>query len=238
MAMGHPLGPDRQMGRMSAKLEKRLGHKFNELGLLSQALTHPSAEGANYQRFEFLGDRVLGLVIADWLMRDFAEADEGELAIRFNALVRKEACAEVAGRLDLGTHIVMGAGEEKAGGRQKTAILGDVCEAVIAALYLDGGIEPARRMIEKEWAYLLEKSGKVRQDAKTALQEWAQARGHPLPNYKLIARTGPDHAPEFTVEVRVGSAKPLQARGNSKRQAEQTAAQAMLEELGVWPERG
>lgn len=223
------------MGGVSAKLGKRLGHEFKDLGLLSQALTHPSADGANYQRFEFLGDRVLGLVVADWLVRDFPNADEGELAIRFNALVRKEACAEVAERLDLGAHITMGAGEEKAGGRQKAAILADACEAVIAALYLDGGIAPARKLIEKEWAHLLEKSGKARQDAKTALQEWAQARGHKVPSYELIERTGPDHAPEFTVEVRAGNAKPLRAKGNSKRQAEQAAAQAMLEELGVWP---
>ena len=225
------------MGGLSAKLGKKLGHDFKDLDLLSQALTHPSAEGPNYQRFEFLGDRVLGLVIADWLVREFPHADEGELAIRFNALVRKEACAEVAARLDLGRFITMGAGEEKAGGRQKPAILGDACEAMIAALYLDGGIEAARRLIEREWAHLLEKSGKIQQDAKTALQEWAQARGKPVPCYTLIARTGPDHAPEFTVEVSAGGAKPLKAQGSSKRQAEQAAAQAMLEELGVWPER-
>ena len=225
------------MGGLSAKLGKKLGHDFKDLDLLSQALTHPSAEGPNYQRFEFLGDRVLGLVIADWLVREFPHADEGELAIRFNALVRKEACAEVAARLDLGRFITMGAGEEKAGGRQKPAILGDACEAMIAALYLDGGIEAARRLIEREWAYLLEKSGKIQQDAKTALQEWAQARGEPVPSYTLIARTGPDHAPEFTVDVSAGGAKPLKAQGSSKQQAEQAAAQAMLEELGVWPER-
>jgi ribonuclease-3 len=238
MAVGRSLGPDGQMGGLSAKLGKRLGHDFKDLGLLAQALTHPSADGPNYQRFEFLGDRVLGLVIADWLVREFPHADEGELAIRFNALVRKEACAEVAARLDLGGVITMGAGEDKAGGRRKPAILGDACEAVIAALYLDGGLETARGLIEREWVHLLEKSGKIQQDAKTALQEWAQARGQPVPNYKLIDRTGPDHAPEFTVEVSAGDAKPLRAQGNSKRQAEQAAAQAMLEELGVWPERG
>lgn len=223
------------MGRVSAKLEARLGHDFKDLGLIRRALTHPSAEGADYQRFEFLGDRVLGLAIATRLLRDFPQADEGELAIRYNALVRKEACAEVAARIGLGEHIVMGAGEEKAGGRRKPAILADACEAVIAALYLDGGLAAAQRFIEAEWSYLIDKSEEIQQDAKTALQEWAQGQGHPVPKYDLIDRTGPDHAPEFTVTVTVADAKPLQAKGNSKRQAEQTAAQAMLEKLGVWP---
>ncbi|MEQ8325767.1 MAG: ribonuclease III [Parvibaculum sp.] len=222
------------MDRVNARLEARLAHEFKDMGLIKRALTHPSAEGADYQRFEFLGDRVLGLVIAGRLLRDFPQADEGELAIRYNALVRKEACAEVAERIGLGEHIVMGAGEVKAGGRRKSAILADACEAVIAALYLDGGLAAAQRFIEAEWAYLIEKSGEVQQDAKTALQEWAQGQGRPVPKYDLIDRTGPDHAPEFTVAVTVEGAKPLQAKGNSKRQAEQTAAQAMLEKLGVW----
>lgn len=222
------------MGRVSASLQKRLGHEFVDAGLLAHALTHPSAGAANYQRFEFLGDRVLGLVTADWLLELFPQADEGELAIRFNALVRKEACAEVAERIGLGEHIVMGGGEEKAGGRRKPAILGDACEAVIAALYIDGGLEVARRFIQAEWVHLVEKSGKVQQDAKTALQEWAQARGHAVPSYSLIDRTGPDHAPEFTVEVRAGKEQPLQGTGSSKRQAEQAAAQALLEKLGAW----
>ncbi|ABS64481.1 Ribonuclease III [Parvibaculum lavamentivorans DS-1] len=223
------------MGRLNAALQVRLAHDFKDLGLLSRALTHPSADGANYQRFEFLGDRVLGLVIADWLLRDFPQADEGELAIRYNALVRKEACAEVAERIGLGACITMGAGEEKAGGRRKPAILADACEAVIAALYTDGGLQAARRFIETEWAYLVEKSSEIPQDAKTALQEWAQARGQGVPTYTLVGRSGPDHAPEFTVEVSAGKAKPLRAQGNSKRQAEQTAARALLEALGVWP---
>lgn len=222
------------MGRLNARLQTRLAHDFKDLGLIARALTHPSAEGANYQRFEFLGDRVLGLVIADWLLRDFPHADEGELAIRFNALVRKEACAEVAERIGLGDAIIMGAGEEKAGGRRKSAILADACEAVIAALYIDGGLPAAARFIEAEWSYLIEKSSIIPQDAKTALQEWAQARGDGVPTYTLIGRSGPDHAPEFTVEVSTGRAKPLKAKGNSKRQAEQTAARAMLEALGVW----
>ncbi len=215
-------------------MQARLSHDFRDGGLLTRALTHPSADGPNYQRFEFLGDRVLGLVIAGWLMRDFPEADEGELAIRYNALVRKESCAEVAERIGLGAHIIMGAGEEKAGGRRKAAILADACEAVIAALYLDGGLGPAQRFIEAEWAPLARMSSDIPQDAKTALQEWAQGKGYKIPTYSLVGQTGPDHAPEFTVEVVVGKADAIQAKGPSKRHAEQMAARGMLEALGVW----
>ncbi|MDX5366836.1 MAG: ribonuclease III, partial [Alphaproteobacteria bacterium] len=185
-------------------------------------------------RFEFLGDRVLGLVVAGWLLETYPDADEGELAVRFNALVRKEACAAVAERAGLGAHVVMGGGEEKAGGRRKAAILADACEAVIAALYLDGGLPAAERFIRTEWAPLLDKSESVPQDAKTALQEWAQGAGKPVPEYALDGRTGPDHAPEFTVSVRVEGQPHIQAKGASKRQAEQAAARGMLEKLGLW----
>jgi ribonuclease-3 len=222
------------MGRVNETLQRRLGHEFADAGLLRRALTHPSADGVNYQRFEFLGDRVLGLVIAGWLLEAYPDADEGELAVRFNALVRKEACAEVAVRAGLGGHVVMGGGEEKAGGRQKAAILADACEAVIAALYLDGGLSAAERFIKAEWTPLLDKSVSVPQDAKTALQEWAQGAGKPVPKYLLDGRTGPDHAPEFTVSVQVEGQPGMQAKGASKRQAEQAAARAMLENLGLW----
>lgn len=222
------------MGRVNQALQARLAHNFADDDLLRRALTHPSADGANYQRFEFLGDRVLALVIADWLLEDFPGADEGELAVRFNSLVRKETCAEVAERVGLGDHVVMGGGEEKAGGRRKAAILADACEAVIAALYIDGGLAAAERFIRAEWAPLIEKSSIVPQDAKTALQEWAQGAGKPVPKYVLEGRTGPDHAPEFTVSVQVAGQAPVQAKGASKRQAEQVAARAMLENLGLW----
>ncbi|MEX1153674.1 ribonuclease III [Parvibaculum sp.] len=222
------------MDRLSAALEEKLSYKFKDMALLARALTHPSAGPENYQRLEFLGDRVLALTVADWLLRLFPEADEGELAIRFNALVRKEACAAVAARIDLGAYITMGAGEEKAGGRQKSAILADGCEALIAALYLDGGMEEATRFIEGQWAHLIDKHTEIPRDAKTALQEWAHASGLSAPTYRQTARKGPDHAPEFTVEVLVEGRKPLAAKGNSKRQAEQAAAQALLEAEGVW----
>jgi ribonuclease-3 len=218
-------------------LQDRLGHAFADDSLLRQALIHPSADGANYQRFEFLGDRVLALVVAEWLLETFPGADEGELAVRFNALVRKEACAEVAERIGLGQHIVMGGGEEKAGGRRKAAILADVCEAVIAAIYLDGGLAAATRFIRSEWSPMFGRSSIVPRDAKTSLQEWAQAAGKPVPKYILNGRSGPDHAPEFTVSVEVEGQDALQARGASKRQAEQAAARAMLEKLGLWTNR-
>ncbi|MDO8840146.1 MAG: ribonuclease III [Parvibaculum sp.] len=228
------MGPARQVDRLSAALQAKLSYEFKDKGLLARALTHPSSGPDNYQRLEFLGDRVLGLVVAEWLSRLFPDADEGELAIRYNALVRKEACAEVASRIDLGSHIAMGAGEVKAGGRQKAAILADGCEALIAALYLDGGLAAATRFIEAQWAQLIDKNAEIPQDAKTALQEWAHAQGLSAPSYRQTARSGPDHAPEFTVEVLLEGHKPLIGKGNSKRQAEQAAARALLEAAGVW----
>jgi len=235
MAFGDQMEPDRQVDRVSAALEEKLSYKFKDMDLLARALTHPSASGPNYQRLEFLGDRVLGLAVADWLLRLFPDADEGELAIRYNALVRKEACADVAARIGLGAHITMGAGEEKAGGRRKSAILADGCEALIAALYLDGGYATAAGFVEREWTQLVDKHAEIPQDAKTALQEWAHASGLSAPTYRQTARKGPDHAPEFTVEVLVEGRKPLIGKGNSKRQAEQAAAQALLEAERVWP---
>lgn len=221
---------------MTSRLEERIGHVFQNKELLGKALTHPSADGQNYQRLEFLGDRVLGLVIANWLLKEFPKADEGELAVRFNALVRKEACADIARRIDLGDFIIVGTGEEKAGGRRKEAILADACEAVIAALYLDGGMDVASRFIEREWVTLLGNSAQTGQDAKTALQEWTQGQALGVPRYVMIERSGPDHAPEFLVEVQVDKKTAMQARGSSKRQAEQSAARALLLALGIWHE--
>ena len=226
-----------------AALVARLGHRFSDETLLDLALSHSSAVGTaggrglfNNQRLEFLGDRVLGLVIAEWLLERFPDAEEGELAVRLNALVRRETCAEVAERVDLGASLVLGAGEDRAGGREKAAILGDACEAVIAALYLDGGISAAARFIKAEWAGLLEGPVPVRRDAKTALQEWTQARGRGIPSYREVGRSGPDHAPDFTVRVQVSGLTPADGTGGSKRHAEQAAARAMLIKEGVWNE--
>lgn len=223
-----------------AALETRLKHQFADSGVLLRALRHSSAIGRNEtnlsnERLEFMGDRVLGLIVAEWLLRDFPEATEGELAVRYNGLVRKEACALVAEHIGLGEFLVLGSGEDKAGGRKKPAILADACEAVIAALYLDGGLIAARRFIETEWVRFLSEPSQ-RADAKTSLQEWSQKRGRGIPVYKATGRSGPDHAPEFEVQVEISGLKPLSGSGSSKRIAEQAAARAMLLREKVWNE--
>lgn len=235
------MSKDRRAHRRA--LEGRLGHKFADETLLDLALSHSSAVSAerrsgllSNQRLEFLGDRVLGLVIAEWLAEEFPEAEEGELAIRLNALVRQETCAAVAERIELGRALTLGPGEEKAGGREKTAILADACEAVIAALYLDGGLAAARGFIRSEWAGHVAEPARMRRDAKTALQEWTQAHGRGIPAYREAGRSGPDHAPVFVVRAEVGGLDPATGSGGSKRQAEQAAAREMLIREGVWNE--
>lgn len=224
-----------------AALERRIGHQFADRELLLVALTHASAIGiatapvkTSYQRLEFLGDRVLALIVADMLFKAFPRAAEGELAQRLTGLVRNETCAEVAVALDLGHAIRLGGGEAQSGGRRKAAILGDVCEAVIGALYLDGGIETARQFIAGNWGKRMLDWQEPPRDAKTTLQEWAQARGLPTPAYKIVGRTGPDHAPEFSIEVVVDSFEPARGKGRSRRDAEQAAAADLLRREGVW----
>lgn len=212
------------------KLEQRLGHAFAERSLLERALTHGSAGGGrrDNERLEFLGDRVLGLLAAQALLKRFPSATEGELAPRFNALVRKEACAAVAEEAGLDGHIVLAASEIRAGGRKKPAILADACEAVMAALYLDGGLEAAGRLFDTYWLPRLEGLGEIPLDAKTRLQEWAQGLGKSVPVYQITDRSGPDHAPHFVVSVRVDDVEPEAGEGRSKRSAEQAAALALL----------
>ncbi len=217
--------------------EARLGFQFADASLLTQALTHSSAldlapQGGSNQRLEFMGDRVLGLVVSEALLDRHPKAEEGELALLFNALVRKETCAEVAKQLGLGGYLALGPGEEKAGGREKPAILADACEALIAAIYLDGGLEVARDFILQAWQPMFASPPKPGRDAKTALQEWAQSHGLGLPVYRVKGRTGVDHAPLFTVEVEVHGMEPLQGSASSKRQAEQEAAAALLAREG------
>ncbi|MCX5493579.1 ribonuclease III [Kaistia dalseonensis] len=222
-------------------LEDRLGHKFKTRGHLVRALTHASAvaedhltPSESYQRLEFLGDRVLALVIADMLIDAFPNAEEGELARRLTGLVRNESCAEVAVEIGLGNWIRLGGGEVQSGGRRKAAILGDVCEAVIGALFVDGGLPVAQRFIEDNWRKrMLNWTGPLR-DAKTTLQEWVQGRGLSTPKYEIVERSGPDHAPHFVVEVRVEGMMSVTGTGRSKREAEQKAASAVLLAEGVW----
>lgn len=219
-----------------AKVERALGHAFERRQLLEEALTHPSAAGVvdpDNQRLEFLGDRVLGLVIAEALIERRPTETEGRLAPRYNALVRRETCAEIAREIGLGDYVRMARSEMLSGGRKKTALLADAMEAVLAAIYLDGGLTAARRFILSHWGPRLEAQGAAPVDAKTALQEWAQGRGEPTPSYELIARSGPDHAPMFEVAAVLSTGQRATGAGASKRAAEQAAAQALLEELGV-----
>ena len=180
--------------------EQRLGYEFSNLSLLVEALTHSSIASdfrKDNQRLEFLGDRVLGLVMAEALLEIDQTAPEGTLAPRFNALVRKETCAEVARQIELGGVLKIGRSEMLSGGRRKDALLGDGMEAVIAAIYKDGGFEIAKTIIIKLWGDRIKNVKVDARDAKTMLQEWAQARGQNPPNYEVISRSGPDHAPIF-----------------------------------------
>ncbi len=237
-----PAVHDRAMSRKSAtgrrELEQKIGYAFADKALLDGALTHISAlSGKNrvdsYQRLEFLGDHVLGLVVSDLLFRGFPNADEGELSRRLADLVRKETCADVARSIDLGAAIKLGASEANAGGRQRIAILADVCEALIGAVFLDGGYQSAVAVVEQLWGERLRTPASPVRDPKTALQEWAQARGLPTPSYREIARTGPHHDPEFRVAVLLPELTPAEGLGRSKRAAEQAAAAALLSREGV-----
>lgn len=211
-----------------------LGHDFNEPALLARALTHPSAsETSHYQRLEFLGDRVLGLVIATWIYRDFPDEAEGALNRRLAALVRRETLAEVARETGLDRFMVLNPGAESEGVRGADAVLADIAEAAIGALYLDGGLEPAENFIHRHWAMKLEAGPDSWRDAKTALQQWAQGRGLPLPDYEMIERSGPDHNPLFTIRVSVTNAGSATGSGGSKRSAEQEAAARLLRDIGI-----
>lgn len=227
-----------------AKVEAVLDHRFADRGLLREALTHasalaPEAEAAeSYQRLEFLGDRVLGLCVATLLFKAYPSADEGELAQRYNQLVRGQTCAEVARDWQLDQAVVLGSGESQSGGRLRAAILADVCEAVLGAVYLDGGFAAAEKLIESAWGPRMRMAARPVRDAKTTLQEWVQARGEPTPSYREIGRSGPDHAPHFTVKVEVSGLEPGQGDGGSKREAEQNAARAVLVREGVWSDDG
>ncbi|MBI1170360.1 ribonuclease III [bacterium] len=209
----------------------RIGYAFRSPALLIQALTHASmssATRADNQRLEFLGDRVLGLVMAEALLTADTSAAEGQLAPRFNALVRKETCADVARAFGLGEVLKLGRSEMISGGRRKEALLGDALEAVIAAVYLDGGFDAARNTVLRLWGDRISTVEADARDAKTSLQEWAQARGMAPPTYDEAAREGPDHQPIFTVRVSLADGKTEVARAGSKRQAEQMAARALL----------
>jgi len=225
-----------------ADLERRIGHWFRDRGLLEHALTHRSrahedASGGviDNESLEFLGDSVLGLVVADLLFREFPRHDEGYKSKLKSALVSTSTLAALAEQLDLGAHLLLGRGEDRSGGRTKLALLADTYEAVIAALYLDGGLDVARAFLEREIRPTLDElrargASGVR-DHKSALQEWLQAHGHGLPDYEVVGEAGPDHEKRFEVGVRVGGETVARASGRSKKAAEQAAAQSALARL-------
>lgn len=216
-------------------LETTLGYVFRDKTLLATAVTHRSLgrDGftAHNQRLEFLGDAVLGLMIAELLYALYPEAQEGDLSKRLVSLVNGEQLAIIARAMGLGQYLLMNPAEEEQGGRENDSNLEDACEALLGAMYLDGGIDAARNLIERFWkphAMTLKDAPK---DAKTALQEWAQARGLPLPEYVVLSAEGPAHAPDFVIEVRVDGQTPQIGRAGNKRLAERQAAVAMLENL-------
>jgi ribonuclease-3 len=218
------------------RFSARIGHEFRRPDLLVQAVTHASTSSpgrGDNQRLEFLGDRVLGLVMVEALLAADPDATEGQLAPRYNALVRRETCAAIARETGLGEALKLGRSEMVSGGRRKEALLADALEAVIAAVYLDSGFATARDLVLRLWG---DRIGEVKadaRDAKTSLQEWAQARGLSPPDYTVLDRSGPDHQPVFRVEVRLGNGEAEVATAGSKRQAEQAAAEQLLRRIGV-----
>jgi ribonuclease-3 len=220
-------------------LEKALGHRFKNQPLLEVALTHASMRGgkgkrSDNERLEFIGDRVLGLAIAEVLSERFPEASEGELARRYNRLVRGEACARVARALGLGAYMILSESEDGSGGRAKGTILADAMEALLGAIFIDAGFDAARAAVRRLWeTQAPDQPTAAGPDAKSALQEWAQGQGLALPQYVEVERSGPDHAPRFISEVRIDGHPPARGEGASKRSAEQAAARALLEREGV-----
>lgn len=217
--------------------EAVLAYRFKDEALLDRAMTHRSAaqgkaaEWSN-ERLEFLGDRILALVMVETLMERFPKQREGELAPRLNAMVSRETCAVVGADLGLGQYLIIDRSERSTGGPEKRSLLANAVEAVIGAIYLDGGLEKARKIILRQWKALLQASTDMARDPKSALQEWAQGSGMAAPSYRHVSREGPDHAPVFTVAVEINGRTPVQGVGNSKQVAEREAARAMLAVLG------
>jgi len=232
--------PRRPSAKAAAKIiEQRIGYAFSDRSLLATAFTHVSAlksarsRADSYQRLEFLGDHVLGLIVSDMLYRAFPKADEGELSKRLADLVRREACADVARSLGLDEAVKLGSVGAGAGARLRKTVLGDICEAVIGAIFLDGGYAAAAQFVERNWTERMRKPVRPLRDPKTVLQEWAQGKGLPTPVYREIERTGPHHDPQFRVAVELPGLTPAEGVGGSKRAAEKVAATALLKREGV-----
>lgn len=222
MTLSHPL----------FELEQRIGYRFKNSGYMEQALTHSSKSGAaNNERIEFLGDRVLNLVMAHTLYEQFPSEAEGSLAKRHSALVQGPMLAAVAITINLGDFMILSEAERTSGGAENENILSDGMEALLGAVFLDGGLEPARGVIIRLWDKYILTHTDVQQDPKTELQEWVQARGLPLPAYEIASKSGPDHSPRFEIELRVQGYNPVLADGPSRRHAEKDAARKMLAQL-------
>ncbi|KAA3504542.1 MULTISPECIES: ribonuclease III [Rhizobium/Agrobacterium group] len=220
-----------------SRLEALIGYEFKEKARLDRALTHASARSAaagNYERLEFLGDRVLGLCVAELLFSIFRDATEGELSVRLNQLVSAESCAAIGDEMGLHNFIRTGSDVKKLTGKAMLNVRADVVESLIATLYLDGGLEASRKFILKYWQGRATRVDAGRRDAKTELQEWAHARFAATPSYRVDDRSGPDHDPSFTVTVEIPGVKPETGVERSKRAAEQVAATRLLEREGVW----
>lgn len=220
------------MKSRTEQIEKQLGHRFKNKGLLTDALTHSSTnEETNYERLEFLGDRVLGLIVANALYEKFPDEAEGDLAKRLAALVQGELLAEIAKEIDLGKSIILSDAETQAGGAENENILSDVFEALIGALYLDAGLAKCKTFIEKLWKERFFQMKTPPQHPKTIVQEWAQGQGLPLPAYKILKQHGPDHAPLFDVQLTVKGYGPVVAQGSSRQEAEKEAAKLFSEQI-------
>ena len=222
-----------------AQLEERIGYTFKEHARLVRALTHASAtknsgEQSHYERLEFLGDRVLGLCVAELLFDAFPNAPEGELSVRLNALVSGKTCAEIADEIALHEFIQAGTDAKQLTSKRMRSVRADVTESLIAAIHLDGGLEAAKQFVRKFWDKRLQGAGGAIRDSKTALQEWAHVKTGATPVYRVTKRSGPDHDPTFIVEVDIGGAQGASGKGKSKRTAEQAAAQAVLLRESVW----
>jgi ribonuclease-3 len=223
---------DRLMADLEDWIEAQTGHRPRDLALFERALTHSSRSEENYERLEFLGDRVLGLAIADWLYALFPDEPEGKLSRRLNVLVSRTTCAEVARELDLAGRMLLGKQARDDGAFESDNVLGDMVESLIGALWLEAGFETAKAFVRAAWGDRVDRRDRAPHHPKSALQEWAAANDRKAPAYEVIGRSGPQHAPTFVVKVSIRGVGDAEAEGLTKQEAETAAAQALLDQVG------